>query len=108
MAQPNLTQIKADLAAVIPDGWRTRVTTRQNGWVVLTIYAAPVDLMAMEAKAHPSRAGAQFCKVNPLPYEQPWDEPSAVIGVLWRILCRAKFRELWIGKPDKPFAVQRK
>jgi hypothetical protein len=104
----NHAQFKADLASVIPDGWRGRVTTRQNGWVVLTICSAPVDLMAVEAVAHPDSAGATFVKVNPFPYERPWCEASASIGAIWKVLCRAKFRELWIGRPGTPFVVRSK
>ena len=108
MSTFDLAQFKLDLALAIPDGWRCRVTTRQHGMVVLHIYSAPVDLLAVDAVAHPARAGATFIKVNPYPYERPWCDASASIGAIWKVLCRTKFCELWIGSTAKPFAVQSK
>lgn len=120
MKPERLAQIKTALAQVIPNGWRTRVTTRGQ-YVVLTIEAAPVDLLAVDRVGYPDDQRVRPCvKICPTAYEQPWDDASAEIGAIWRALHIGNtvefdrrgnrtgafhFVELWIGEPGKAFVL---
>lgn len=104
--QPDyLTPIKTAISQLAPVGWRYRVTTRANGYVVLTIPAAPVDLVAVNRVAYEGAAPKGYVKICPTAYEDPWCHDSSVIGAMWKVLLLAPRRELWIGTPTKPFAV---
>ena len=108
MTTDYLPRIKTVLVALAPAGWRYRVTTKANGYVVLTISAAPVDLVAVNLVGYPNADAKGYVKVCPTAYEDPWCEASAVIGAMWKLLLLAPRRELWIGTPSKPFAVMGK
>lgn len=120
MSPEILAPIRLAVAQATPPGWRTRLTTRGDRWVVLTVQAAPVDLVAVDAVAYPARNPARgYVKVCPTAYEDPWDDASAAVGALWRALHtgnRAEFDgrgerraghfvEMWLGTPRKQFQV---
>ena len=105
MTTDYLPRIKTALVALAPAGWRYRVTTRANGYVVLTIATAPVDLVAVNLMGYPNADAKGYVKVCPTAYEDPWCHDSSVIGAMWKALLLAPRRELWIGTPSKPFVV---
>lgn len=119
MKAERLAQIKTALAGAIPAAWQTKLATRGR-YVVLTIEAAPVDLLAVDRAAYGDQRVRPCVKVCPTAYETPWDEASAAIIAIWRALHTGNtvefdrrgnrtgeyhFVELWIGEPGKPFAV---
>lgn len=122
MSPERLTLIESALAQVIPAGWCTSLSTRGR-YVVLSIEAAPIDLLAVDRVAYPDdpRPPKGFVKVCPTAYETPWDAASSAIIAIWRALhtgCTVEFNrrgnrtgdfhfvELWIGEPGKPFTVR--
>ena len=67
--------------------------------------SAPADLVAVHRVAYEGSAPKGYVKICPSAFEQPWCDASAVIGAMWKVLCKAPRRELWFGTPTKPFVV---
>ena len=101
----SLSALKQAIAAIAPPGWRYRVNIKTNGYAVVTIVSAPSDLVAVNRVAYEGSAPKGYVKICPSAYECPWCHDSSVIGAMWKVLCKAPRRELWIGTPTKPFAV---
>lgn len=74
MSQERKAGIAAELKRVIPKGWKYSLAVRHHSTIVLTIAAAPVDLLGMMKAASAKRvevdghsdplAGAKYAQVN--------------------------------------------
>jgi hypothetical protein len=120
MTPKQFNEIKTAVAQALPADWIWRL--REDGsYVVLTVEAAPTDLLALNRKAYPdSTPRPGYAVICPTAYETPWDDASAAVIAAWRALhtgCTVKFDrqgeragrfhfvQMWIGTPGKPFAV---
>jgi hypothetical protein len=121
MNQDKKAKIAAALKAVVPDGWKYSLAVRHHSTIVMTVTAAPFDLIGAFARSeYFDPATATYTDVNPYHYRNHLDDQCVadVFEAIFRCLNIDNFDNsdpmtdyfhvghyvsLGIGKWDKPF-----
>lgn len=121
--QAKKSKIAAALKPVVPQGWKYSLKVRNRSTIVMTIYAAPFDLIrAFKASEYFNPETATEVTVNPYHYRSHIED-EAVADVFEKIFAALNtdnfdnsdiqadyfhvghYVELRVGRWDKPFQV---
>lgn len=82
MNQEKKAEIAAALKLVVPQGWKYSLSVRNHSTIVMTITAAPFDIMAARV-INEHNANTQYCDVNTHHHERQFNDEclTETIGV---------------------------
>jgi hypothetical protein len=119
--QSKKAKIAANLKKVVPAGWKYSLAVRNHSTIVLTISAAPVNLLD---KVVDLREGEQYFTLNPYHYRNQFNEKK-VIETFAKIFAALNtdnfdhsdvqtdyfhvghYVDVQIGRWNKPFVVKK-